>query len=244
MTNKTSYKIRIQKVPCFLYLCLLTVLINLGFWQLQRAEQKQIALNHQKESLKAEVVRLSSSSEVYDVESIRYKMVNTQGYYDTQHQFLIDNQIRGGKAGYFVLTPLLLKDEKKAVLINRGWLPINQDRTVLPELTVKVDLRDIEGRVNSFPSVGIKLKGAETPTDTWPSVVQVVDSDILAKKLGYPLFDFQIELNKNVPDGFVREWQTTRIMLPEQHQAYALQWFALAITLTVGFIILSMKKHQ
>jgi surfeit locus 1 family protein len=88
------------------------------------------------------------------------------------------------------------------------------------------------------------LAGAEQPTDTWPSVVQVVDSEILAKKLDYPLFQFQIELDKDLPDGFKREWHTTTIMQPEQHTAYAFQWFALALTLTILFIWYSRKKKD
>ncbi|NOT10957.1 MAG: SURF1 family protein [Methylococcaceae bacterium] len=232
---------RIQKIPCIVYLCLLPLLITLGFWQLHRAEEKQILMNSQKKAAKTETLQLSISSNS-DIDSIRYQTVIAQGHYDAHHQFLIDNQIKGGKVGYFVLTPLILKDEKIAILVNRGWLPLNQDRRILPEVKVPEHFRDVEGRVNRFPSVGIKLAGAEIPTDAWPSVVQVVDSEILAKKLGYPLFNFQMELNNNAPDGFIREWQTPPPMQPEQHQAYAIQWFALALTLTIGFIVFSIKK--
>ena len=114
----------------------------------------------------------------------------------------------------------------------------------MPDLPINKALTTISGRINNFPSVGIKLAGAELPTDTWPSVVQVVDSNILAKKLGYTLFQFQIELDKDLADGFKREWQTTTVMLPEQHIAYAVQWFALALTLTIIFIWYSYKKER
>ena len=97
------------------------------------------------------------------------------------------------------------------------------------------------------PSVNLSQRvkaGAEKPTDTWPSVIQVVDSHILAKHLAYPLFNFQIELDKNLPEGFKREWQTSTIMLPEQHTAYAVQWFALAFTLTLLFIWYTFKSND
>jgi surfeit locus 1 family protein len=160
------------------------------------------------------------------------------------HQFLIDNQISDGKAGYFVLTPLVLTGETKAVLVNRGWIPLNHDRSVLPNLQINQVSAIITGRINNFPSVGIKLAGAEIPTANWPSVVQVVDSDVLAKKLGYSLFQFQVELDKELPDGFKREWRTSTVMLPEQHTAYAIQWFALALTLTILFIWYSFKNND
>ena len=212
-------------------------------WQLDRAEQKQAFFKAQEQGEATEPLHLSAAIE-NNTEALRYRKVKAAGRYDESHQFLIDNQISEGKAGYFVLTPFILKGEAKAVLVNRGWVPLNQDRSVLPDLPISQAETSISGRINNFPSVGIKLAGAELPTDTWPAVVQVVDSEILAKKLGYPLFQFQVELDKDLPDGFKREWQTTTIMLPEQHTAYAVQWFALALTLTILFIWYSRKKKD
>jgi surfeit locus 1 family protein len=66
----------------------------------------------------------------------------------------------------------------------------------------------------------------------------------LTKKLAYSLFPFQIELDKELPEGFKREWQATTIMMPEQHTAYAIQWFALAFVLTLLFIWYSCKRND
>jgi surfeit locus 1 family protein len=138
----------------------------------------------------------------------------------------------------------VLPEEGKAVLVNRGWIPLNRDRTILPDVPIKAQQTVVTGRINRFPAVGIKLAGAEIPTESWPSVVQVVDSQILAKKLTYPLFPFQIELDKDLPEGYKREWHTSTIMPPEQHTAYAIQWFALALTLTILFFWYTCKKND
>lgn len=230
-------------IPTLVYLCLLPVLIALGMWQLDRSEQKRAFLKAQEQAATTETLHLSATIE-NNPEKLRYRNVEVAGRYDVAHQFLIDNQISDGKAGYFVLTPFILVGETKAVLVNRGWIPLNQDRSVLPDLQIKTTEAIISGRINNFPSVGIKLAGAEIPTEGWPSIVQVVDSNVLAKKLGYPLFQFQIELAKELPDGYKREWHTSTIMQPEQHTAYAFQWFALALTLTILFIWYSFKKSD
>lgn len=234
---------KFELIPTLVYLCLLPLLLALGAWQLDRAEQKRLFLQLQEQGGVSETLHLSTAIED-NTEALRYRKVEATGSYDESHQFLIDNQISAGKAGYFVLTPFILKGEAKAVLVNRGWIPLNHDRSVLPDLSINKTQTTISGRINNFPSVGIKLAGAELPTDTWPSVVQVVDSKILAKKLGYPLFQFQIELDKDLADGFKREWRVTTLMLPEQHTAYAIQWFALALTLTIIFIWYSYKKND
>ena len=225
------------------YSCLLPVLLALGMWQLDRSEQKRAFLKSQEQAIATEPLHLSAVIE-NNTEAQRYRKVVAIGRYDVAHQFLIDNQINNGKAGYFVLTPLILTGETTAVLVNRGWIPLSQDRSVLPDLQINQVSANITGRINNFPSVGIKLAGAEIPTSSWPSVVQVVNSDVLAKKLGYSLFQFQIELDKELPDGFKREWLASTIMLPEQHTAYAIQWFALALTLTILFIWYGFKNND
>ncbi len=245
MIIKTGrYSITFEKAPTLAYLCLLPLLCVLGIWQLGRAEEKRTFLKQQEQgSASSEIIQLSTSIED-NVDSLRYKKVQVTGNYDQTHQFLIDNQISAGKAGYFVLTPFILQGEGKAVLVNRGWVPLNQDRSVLPEVQVKEEQTVVRGRINRFPSVGIKLAGAEIPTEGWPSVLQVVDNEVLAKKLAYSLFPFQIELDKELPEGFKREWQATTIMMPEQHIAYAIQWFALALVLTLLFIWYSCKRND
>ena len=235
---------KFEKAPTLVYLCLLPLLIALGIWQLDRSEEKRIFLEQQKQGLtSSEIIQLSTAIEA-DVDALRYKKVQVTGHYDQAHQFLIDNQISAGKAGYFVLTPFVLQGGDKAVLVNRGWVLLNQDRSVLPDLQIKKEQTVVIGRINRFPSVGIKLAGAEIPTEGWPSVVQVIDNQVLAKKLAYSLSPFQIELDKGMPEGFKREWQTTTIMLPEQHTAYAMQWFGLAFTLTILFIWHSFKRND
>lgn len=240
-------KLRLGRIvfscPLFLLICYLLfmiLLLNLGFWQLNRAEEKKVLLLQQQQQAKT-VLNFSANTED-NPQWLKYKTVHVAGKYDTEHQFLLDNQIFQGKAGYFVLTPFILEGSQKAVLVNRGWLPANPDRKILPDVQMKTLQTSITGRMNTFPSIGIKLAGAEIPTDHWPALVQVVNSEILAKKLGYALFSFQVELDANQPEGYTRQWLTTTLMPPEQHFGYALQWFGLAATLTILFFWYSSKK--
>lgn len=235
--------LKFEIIPTAVYLCLLALLLALGSWQLRRSDEKQAFIKLEEQRLASETLRLTADIED-DVGALKYRRVTVIGSYDQAHQFLVDNQISDGKAGYYVLTPFILQGETKAVLVNRGWIPLNKDRSILPDVPVAPLQTTIAGRINSFPSVGLKLAGAEIPTDGWPSVVQWVDSGILAKKAGYPLFPFQIELDRDLPDGFKREWHTATIMSPEQHIGYAVQWFGLALALTFIFIWYSIEKSN
>lgn len=179
-----------------------------------------------------------------DNQSIIYKNIKVLGQYDTSHQFLLDNQVNHGKAGYFVLTPFRIKGANKAVLVNRGWLPLGKDRRILPEISLEDDEISVKGRANHFPSVGIKLQDAEIPGKGWPSLIQVVDTKVIAKIIGYELMPLQIELNPSERNGYIREWQNVAAMPPEKHTAYAVQWFLLALTLTLLFIKYGRQKNH
>ncbi len=238
-----SLEFRFSLLGIFLYLLLLFLLCSLGFWQLDRAEQKRQYLQQQQLAASAAVLDLNRQA-VTDIESARYQKVSVRGHYDDEHQFLIDNQMMNGKPGYFVLTPFLIDQDKRAILVNRGWLPLGSDRTRLPDIAIKTPIQLIEGRINRFPQVGIKLKGAEIPAKGWPSVVQVIDGRILAAKLTYDLFDFQIELDADALEGYRREWKVNSVIPPEKHLAYAVQWFGLALTLTGLFLWISIRKKS
>lgn len=222
-----------------LYLVLLNGLIGLGCWQLNRADQKREFLAQQQAGQQAPTINLNQSAT-----GERYQSAEMTGYYDAAHSFLIDNQIVAGKPGYFVLTPFILDKQDQAVLVNRGWVPLTANRQQLPDVSTGTEIVAIKGRINQFPAVGYKLAGGEIPTETWPAVVQFVDSQVLSAKLAYPVYDFQIELDDDQTAGFVRDWRTQATIPPEKHQAYAVQWFGLAATLTGLFIWISTKKRR
>lgn len=226
-----------------LYAVLLFFLCSLGNWQLRRAEQKEQYLQQQAVAAKAERIDLNAAPRP-QLEALEYRDVRVAGHYDTAHQFLIDNQVNKGKAGYFIMTPFLIDGQDKAVLVNRGWAPMALDRSLTTDISIAAPETIVHGRANHFPSVGLVLEGADIPSESWPAVVQVVNPDVLTKKLGYPLLDFQVELSPAMADGYLREWREISIMPPEKHIAYAVQWFGLALTLTVLFIWLSYKKNN
>ena len=225
------------------YLAMFTVLLSLGAWQIHRADEKQVYIDLQAQRIN-EHIDLTSTQTRVDVKQDRYKQASLTGNFDIAQQFLLDNQIHESKVGYFVMTPFKIKNTNKAILVNRGWIPLIEPRAILPDVTFQSESNDVTvtGRINTFPSVGIQLEGATQPTQTQPAVVQVLDDTVLSKKLGYDLLNFQLELSSDAPHGYVRNWSIVTVISPEKHLAYALQWFGLALVLTVMFIKMALKK--
>ena len=77
------------------------------------------------------------------------------GHYDSAHQVLLDNMSYRGRPGYQVLTPLITPDGD--VLVNRGWVPADGNRAVLPDVGVDDTPREVIGRIERLPRPGIRL---------------------------------------------------------------------------------------
>jgi surfeit locus 1 family protein len=229
-------------IPWGAFLLVCTALIALGFWQLNRGEEKKGLLQLLESRQQQTPLRLEGESP--DLEDLLYRRVRVSGVYDSRHQFLLDNQVVDGRIGAYVLTPLQIDGSRHAVLINRGWVPMVDRQIENSDLSILKHRVSIEGIVNYFPGVGFKLNGAEVPSGGWPGLIQLVDPEYLSGLLGYPLLPFQILLNPDVQPGFVRNWKINYPVSPEKHLAYAMQWFALAAILIVMLVWWRMRSHD
>lgn len=211
-------------------------LFKLGLWQLDRADEKVnlAALIHERQQQTLSI----NTSEI--TKQVAHMPASALGSYDSAHQFIYDNVTFQGVAGFEVLTPFKLKNNRNAILVKRGWKPI-KDRRVLKQtvLDVPETERTIQGilaqPLERFQLDIVPLKG------TFPMVIQSLDLKQLSKQLDYDLLPMVLELNKNEPDGFVREWRPFQGSA-DKHTAYAIQWFAFAGIFLIGVLFLHRKK--
>jgi len=216
---------------------LLPLFTSLGFWQLRRAEEKTTLMRQREQRQNESVLQ---AGEAFATPENRYRRVELSGVWDAEHQFLLDNQIFRQQAGYQVLTPLRVEGLDAAVLVNRGWIPVGQDRRQLPELALGQAKARVHGLIDQFPGVGFKLKGAEIPAPGWPAVAQLLDAQRLSERLGYRLLPYQVLLAADEPEGYARDWKQASLN-PEKNQGYALQWFAFALVLSILYVWFGIK---
>jgi surfeit locus 1 family protein len=106
---------------------------SLGTWQLRRAETSR-ATHAQFDGGATETVLPALPSELEDGQ--RFRRVEVYGEFVDRPQFLLDNMLHDGVAGYHVLTALRVPGRREHVLVNRGWVPAGGDRRVLPDVDV------------------------------------------------------------------------------------------------------------
>ena len=230
-------RFRFNFILTLLAILVLGLLLTLGYWQLDRAQQKQALLDLQSDRIKLQAVAIDTV--VTNKKQLRYLPVKVSGRVDADKQILIDNQIKQGRAGYFVLTPIMLSNNK-AVLLNRGWVPLGVDRNTLPDVKINATELSVSGSLDHFPSVGIALKGADALSEGWPAVVQTINLTNVSERLGYAVMPYQVLLNNDESYGYDRQWKPFE-MGPEKHHGYAFQWFALAFAWVVIYFVVTIK---
>ncbi len=237
MASATGKSFRPQLWPTIGLIVGCTICCTAGFWQLGRAEEKQ--------ALFAAFERGDDGEARHDpvadneVEKYLYRRLTLTGHYETERQILLDNMVHNGRSGYQVLTPLRIG--ATVVLVNRGWLPADPDRNVLPDIAVRDNIRDVTGRLNRLPRAGYVLEPtAPHPETAWPRRLLFPSVAEITGHLGFPAHDYQLLLDSAESDGFTREWRPA-LMSPEKHLGYAIQWFMMAGTIIIIYITLTIK---
>jgi len=230
-----------RPIPTVATLVLLPILISLGFWQLDRAGQKREMLQQFEQQQAGPVLNLNNKVELESL--FPYQKVAATGKFDTQHQFLLDNKVYQGQAGYQVITPLIITGSDKAVLVNRGWVPQMAFRKDLPAIPTPVELLTLEGQLKLELGEVYRLGESGLQIDSWPRVIQWLEMEKIEKSLGYKLQDFVILQTPDSPAGFVRDWYIKKIV-PEKSVSYAVQWFALALALVIIYLVVNLHKVE
>ena len=230
-TSRTSVTTRL--LPPFAALVLVVLFTALGFWQLDRAEQKR--------ALESAFESGGAAREVTaDAEPKLYQNIRATGRYLDERQFLIANIVQDGRLGFYVVTPLELAGGGPLLLVNRGWAPRPADGG-LPDVAVADGPRTVEGRAGRLPRVGIRPGEALDARGSWPRVATFPTADELAEALEQPVLPFVLLADPDPSSALARNWEPRRIG-PSRHIGYAVQWFALAAAVVAVTIVVYRKR--
>ncbi len=237
------YQFAPSLVPSLIAFILLPILISLGIWQLNRADQKRVIDQriHNAEQRAPLDLNQYISKNSKRVTHAAYRKTAITGHYDNK-TFLLDNRTFQGKAGFHVLTPYLFIDKhhkKQAVLVNRGWIPYQGSRTNIPDIQLKKTSPVILGRIKTLGK-SIVLNNSQESSQ-FPRIIQSISMEKLSHILHYTLLPMVIELDESQENGFIRDWKPYYGSV-DRHIAYAVQWFAMAAVLAILYIKTNTKK--
>jgi len=215
---------------------LVVLFVRLGFWQWHRGTLRQQALEGFA-SGGTRVVNLTGASDAQPL----YQRVQVAGRFDGTRQFLLDNRSHGGLPGYEVLTPLLRAD-RPALLVDRGWVPLGASRRDLPAVEVSGEPLTLSGRLANLPTPGLAV-GRAPPAGAWPKVTAFPSMPQLEAAYGAPLEPRILLLDAAAGPGYLREWAPPG-MSPLRNFSYAVQWWSFALATLVLWAVLALRRRR
>ena len=225
-------------IPSILIVATIVFLTSLGFWQLDRANEKR-AIEASIQKANTGIVELiADENRLLEKE---YYQVRLKGQYQSNKQFIYDNQIVDQVSGYYVLTPFKLESQPSTIIINRGFIPWNGDREKLADVSIKKTKSEIKVQI-SKPIKRIELKSSEIGNN-FPVLIQAVDLVKMSELAGIDFSSMVGLLDASMDDGFVRKWEPYTGSI-EKHIGYAVQWFLMAIVLGIIGIRIAIKQRK
>ncbi|GAA5216440.1 SURF1 family protein [Corallincola platygyrae] len=248
-----SYQLNFTWTVALPALAVLSLLVALGTWQLGRADEKKQLLARAALAPDESVLSYASlPSEPRALQPLLGTQLALIGSWQAEQVILLDNRMWNKRVGYQVLVPLRLHDSNQLVLVNLGWVAAPLSRDQLPDLSQQLPqalaaISTIQGRLRSLDSQ-VMVLAEQTLQNQWPLRVQSLDPQLLSpllvsKEQAGDLVNGVLLLDESVEGGFPRQWPVTTVSV-EKHQAYAFQWFTMALVFACIMLSVGLRRTK
>ena len=167
-------------------------------------------------------------------EETRYLNGFVEGHFLHEQAILIQPRVFEGIPGYYVFTPFIVSKTDRAVLVNRGWVPIEQERSERFKIEEPDGILKIAGimipnqKPNSFvpqnqpeKNAWYRLNLSQLATHTGLDLLKTHYLNLESKK-GTDIFPISA---------------AAEIKISNNHAQYMMFWFTMACALLVIFLI-------
>jgi surfeit locus 1 family protein len=198
-------------------------------WQFDRAAYKHELANRYDARQAAAPIVAGQDSEPDDM---AFRRVEATGLFHPDKAVWLDNRVHEGKAGFQVIMPLELSNKAGFVVVNRGWVAANRDRSSLPYVTTPQGVVTVQG-VAVVPSETVfELSERTVEGRTWQNFTL---SRYRKAYSGLDLRGYVIRQSNDLSDGLNRQWAAPGSGV-ERNRIYAVQWLIFAC-LILGFYV-------
>lgn len=215
------------------------VMLRLGIWQLDRLAERR-ASNAQIEA-RLDLPAVDLNAPDVDVTDLAYRHVRLTGTFDAAHEIVLRNQARLDQPGQHIITPLRLAGSEQAVLVDRGWIPYDQSPARYPPTATAV----IEGVARASQQRSSWLSPADaTPAPGAPPLAQWyrVDIPAIQNQVPYPLLPVYVQAAPAAEAAGLPARAIELDLSEGPHLGYAIQWFAFALILLGGYVVLVRQR--
>lgn len=222
------------------------VMARLGIWQLERLEQRR-ARNAQYERVMAlPALDLNQPLTAVDFSAAVYRDAVVTGQYDFDTEVILRNQVWENRPGYHLLTPLVIEGTGQAVLVDRGWIPLEDGSPLRRAAYVETGPVSVRGRLMPQQeetkiggAVDPELAAGQTRLDAW----NWINLQRISLQVAQPLLPLYLLAAPDPAGSSLTQRSLPEVDLDEgPHLGYAAQWFVFALILIVGYPVYVRKQ--
>ncbi|MGD8727483.1 MAG: SURF1 family protein [Gemmatimonadales bacterium] len=219
------------------------VCVRLGMWQLDRLDQRRARNAIIEARLAREPLRMDSLAPPTvpgGWDSLRYRRVVVRGPFDLERQVVVMSRVHRGVPGVYVVTPLLVAEDT-AILVERGWAPAPDGRSVRLDAVGEMAAGAVEGMLLP-PSAA--PDGSPIGAAAWPLYVRELNPTQLAASYDYVILPLALRRAEGA-EGLPPTMRA--VALPQltngPHLSYALQWFSFGAIALIGSAVLFVRSR-
>ena len=210
--------------------------LALGQWQLGRAGYKE-SLQQRFDAQKREPA-LRIAGRPVERDGIQFRRVEVRGEFVPQHTVFVDNRIQQHRPGFHVATPLRIAGSQRYVLVNRGWVAGNRDRSP-PVVATPAGVQLVQGIAVAYSERYLELSTQVAEGRIRQNLV----FDRYRQETGLDLQPFVIQQDSAADDGLVRVWSRPDLGR-NTHLAYAFQWYAMSLAIFIYYLVTHVKRRS
>lgn len=223
------------------------VMIRLGNWQLDRLNQRRTLNTRIESQVDSDVLELTEVGKSLNLYNMEFRTVRVQGVYDFDQQIGLRNKAANNRLGYHLVTPLVFGVNGEAILVNRGWIPV-EDNDILKwreyDEPGKVEVIGWIRRSQTEEGLGLTLDPSFEPGQVKADQWNMLNIERLSDQISLELLDVYIQQSPS------EDWQSLPIraeldleITEGPHLGYAIQWFLFSIMLGVGYPIYVRNQY-
>jgi len=221
--------------------------ISAGLWQMSRAAGKIEKAEKLASQIALPPLNLNTKPQWTLAEADSRRLL-VEGEFLVDQAIWLDNRPQpgaaaskggAGQSGFYVLMPFQVTGLGNTVIwVQRGWAPRNrEDRMSLPPINTPGGMMRIEGVGIAQPDRVFELGDGGVGGNSPVRIQQNLDLTKEAGRHQWQQIPFVLkQINELEKDGLMRNW-TAAASGVERHYAYAFQWFALALSAFLFWLI-------
>jgi surfeit locus 1 family protein len=221
-------------------LAMCALCVRLGFWQLDRLEQRRARNAVVLAGLSQPAGPLDAAHVRRDSAALAYRRVVARGRYLPEAELVLRGRSERGRPGVHLVTPLLA--DSVVVWVNRGWVPAPDGTTPAERPAPPAGEVTVEGILQVVPVT--EDRGSPSVSTRGDTTYRRLDLGVARRRVPHPVLPLYLQLSGDTVGARRLPVAIPPPPLDEgSHLSYAVQWFSFALIGLGGLAVLLWRAR-